>query len=100
MRFLERTPVRVAAFAVALATVFALALGIGSQVGPIKEPAVADSDSHGAEEGHGMEGAEHTADLPGGVMVSQDGYTLRLAQAQISAGRSRRTRSSTRSTCT
>jgi len=31
MRFLERTPVRVAAFAVALATVFALALGIGSQ---------------------------------------------------------------------
>ena len=67
MRFLERTPVRVAAFAVALATVFALALGIGSQVGPIKAPAVAGSDSHGTEEGHGMEGAEHTADLPGGT---------------------------------
>ena len=89
MRFLERTPVRVAAFAVALATVFALALGIGSQVGPIKAPAVAGSDSHGTEEGHGMEGAEHTADLPGGVMVSQVGYTLRLAQAQIAAGRDR-----------
>ena len=90
MRFLERTPVRVAAFGVALATVFAFSLGIGSQVGPIQEPAVADSiDSHGAEEGHGMEGAKQTADLPGGVMVSQDGYTLRLVQAQIPAGRDR-----------
>ena len=83
MRLLERTPVRIAAFAVALVTVFAVALGIGARVGPVEEPAAAES-THGHD--HGTGGTKHAADLPGGVMVSQDGYTLRLTQAQVPAG--------------
>ena len=46
MRLLERTPVRIAAFAVALVAVYAVALGIGTRVGPVEEPATADS-THG-----------------------------------------------------
>ena len=86
MRLLERTPVRIAAFAVALVAVYAVALGIGTRVGPVEEPAAAES-THGHD--HGTGGTRHAADLPGGVMVSQDGYTLRLTQAQVPAGRDR-----------
>jgi hypothetical protein len=84
---LDRTPVRAAAFVVALAAVFTVALGVGSRFGSLDAPAAAASGH-----GHGeMSGADHAAasDVPGGVMVSQDGYTLRLAQAERPAGRDR-----------
>ena len=90
MSLFDRTPVRVAAFVVALAVVFAVALALGSRVGPLDAPAAADAGhGHGAEDSHDVGSGEHAAEVPGGVMVSQDGYTLHLAQSQRPAGRDR-----------
>jgi hypothetical protein len=86
------TPSRVAAFAGGLAAVFAAALGVGTLTGPV----VATGTSSTAEPaGHGTdhagsssttEGTAEEAHLPGGLMVSQDGYTLDLAQRELPAG--------------
>jgi hypothetical protein len=79
------TTTRVGAFLVALAAVFALALGAGSLVGPTDASApVAAHDAHAT---HGDEPAGHSEALPGGLMVSQDGYTLDLAARQVGPGR-------------
>jgi hypothetical protein len=90
------TPVRVAGFVAALVAVFGLALGLGAAVGPDSEPAVAaghGSDAgHGDEPGHADDADEVSADEkyaaepPGGLMVSQDGYTLALERATLPAG--------------
>ncbi len=92
MRPLDRTPVRVVAFVAALAAVFALALGIGTRVGSLEPAAASAGHGHGADEDHdqmsGTDAAVPT-DLPGGVLVSQDGYTLRLSQSERPAGRDR-----------
>lgn len=82
------TPVRVLAFLAALAAVFAIAVGVGSAVGPIDEPEPAThaGDEHDDEgTGHGDGNAEQVG-LPGGLAVSEDGYTLRLAQTTADAG--------------
>lgn len=85
---------KVAVFLVGLGVVFAAALGIGNAVGPVADEPVAHDDEHGAGnsdehgEGHGG-GTETAADIPGGLMVSQDGYTLRLADDAAAPGRDR-----------
>jgi hypothetical protein len=80
------TPTRVAAFAVGLLAVFGGAVGIGRAVGPVATagPAVTEhaGDDHGADQ---APGAEHAAHLPKGLMVSQDGYSLRLADRSLPA---------------
>ncbi|HET7690594.1 MAG TPA: hypothetical protein VFK41_09460 [Nocardioidaceae bacterium] len=74
------TPVKVAAFLAALVAAFVAAWGVGNAVDPIAtEPAATHDD------GHGDSGEESESHLPGGLMVSQDGYTLD-AQAQAAAG--------------
>ena len=74
------TPARVAAFLVGLAAVFVLALGAGSLWGPtVGTPAHDDADDHTAGFAGGHGGS--ASDLPGGLMRSQDGYTLDLAAA-------------------
>lgn len=92
-------PTRIGAFLVALAAVFGLALGLGSLVGPVGAPAAASHDS-GHDSGHDTDAASgdshahgtdpapsaSTVGLPGGLTVSQDGYTLRLARNRIAAG--------------
>ena len=45
-------PTRVAGFVLGLAAVFGIALAVGDQVGPVGEPAAADSD--GVHSGHGQ----------------------------------------------
>lgn len=82
------TATKVVGFVVGLAAVFALALGLGRVVGPVGEPAAAHAetgDTHGSD-GHAPEQASSAADLPGGLMVAQDGYALRLAAATAKAG--------------
>ena len=81
----------VAGFAAVLVAVFASSAGLGAAIGPEEAPEPA---AHGSEHGseheseHGSEqGAAPVAELPGGLMVSQDGYTLRLASATRPAGR-------------
>jgi hypothetical protein len=88
------TATRVTAYAASLAAAFALALGAGTLVGPVggtatpstAEPAAHDDDH--ASGGAGTTDPAATSALPGGLMVSQDGYTLDLAERQLRAGAS------------
>lgn len=82
------TPTRVVAFAGGLAAIFAAAVGVGTLTGPV---GTAGTTSEAEPAGHGPghdtdtdTGAEQAADgLPGGLMVSQDGYTLDVAARQM-----------------
>ncbi|HKX67653.1 MAG TPA: hypothetical protein VJN29_10545 [Intrasporangium sp.] len=94
------TATRIVGFVAGLAALFGLALGLGRVVGPVGEPAAAHEgaspDSHTDDSADDAAGADHGtaparaasagADVPGGLMVSQDGYGLRLASATASAG--------------
>jgi hypothetical protein len=82
------TATRAAIFVVGLGFVFAAALGIGNAVGPVVDEPVAHEDEHVADEGGSdTDGAAAPAsDIPGGLMVSQDGYTFRLADDRVGPG--------------
>jgi hypothetical protein len=95
-------PVKVAGFLVGLAVVFGAATGIGSLFDPVAEPAAAHDSGDGAHEtgddaGHGdtddQAGQTHATtddsaeEIPGGLMVSQAGYTFRLDDPSVRAGR-------------
>lgn len=78
-------PVKVAVFVTALAVVFGGALLAGRQFGPV------GNDSAGSKH-HGTGGDQASAkhdDIPGGLMISQNGYTLRLDKSQLAAGKAR-----------
>ncbi|MEU0405780.1 hypothetical protein ABZ318_37375 [Streptomyces sp. NPDC006197] len=89
------TGVKITAFAAALAATFGTAYGVGKGVGPVEEPKKAEHAGHAAQEpqkgsGHGghEEGATAAASaLPGGLQVSQDGYTLALETPTPAVGR-------------
>ncbi|MGY1983461.1 hypothetical protein [Nocardia gipuzkoensis] len=67
-------------FALGLAAVFGIALVAGSVLGPEPtEPATHDSTAHAAE------GETHSDALPGGMMATDRGYTLRLDTTQTAA---------------
>ncbi|MER5310275.1 hypothetical protein ABT034_21090 [Streptomyces sp. NPDC002773] len=87
------TGVKITAFAAALAATFGTAYGVGKGVGPVEEPKKAEHGDHAAapapskgaaadgHAGHGEGAAADTApaaNLPGGLQVSQDGYTLAM----------------------
>ena len=83
-------PTRVAGFVLGLLAVFGLALAVGTQVGPFDEPAEAHTSAH--DEGghaHGDEAQAAATEVPGGLMVSSDGYTLALRDTVGRAGRGR-----------
>ncbi len=100
------TPVKIGGFAVALAAVFALALGAGNALGPVvaEDPSAQDGHPSGhsaaqgeaaASGGHSGHGEAHHGegpdpawvdDLPGGVMISQHGYTLALDDFTLASG--------------
>ncbi|SDT00945.1 hypothetical protein SAMN04488543_2836 [Friedmanniella luteola] len=79
------TPTRVAAFVGGLAAVFAAAIGIGTLTGPVGTTSADEPAGHNA--GHADTGTteQATEDLPGGLMVSQGGYTFDLAHRELSA---------------
>ena len=78
---------RIGAFLAVLAVVFGLAWVVGTQVGPVGEPAAAHG---GHESGHTHEtGATDRAEVPGGLMVSENGYALHLADAELRPGSAR-----------
>ncbi len=92
------------AFAVGLAAVFGATLAVGSQVGPVGETAAADqmtdhADGQEADHGSGSGGAHDTrasgagrddedrgTDVPGGLQVSEGGYTFIPASPVLPAG--------------
>jgi hypothetical protein len=99
------TATKVGAFAAGVAALFAISAAAGNAVGdsvvPLADPPTThdadvhderandESNIHEAED-HGR--AEHAgrastaADIPGGLMVSQDGYTFALSQTRTAAG--------------
>jgi hypothetical protein len=83
------TPTRVAAFAAGLAAVFAAAVGVGTltgSVGVTSTSSSAEPAGHTETSGPGTTtGQANAGALPGGLMVSQDGYTLELARRQLPA---------------
>jgi len=86
------TALRLAGFGVGLLAVFGAAVGVGAAVTTAATPAApaAAAAPHGEE--HTGAGATTAASLvgaatvPGGLMVSQDGYTLALADRSLPAG--------------
>jgi hypothetical protein len=73
------TPLRLAAFGLGLIAAFGAAAGIGSAVGPVDAAAPASPMAgHGDEAAH--DAASPQAELPAGLVVSEDGYTLALEQ--------------------
>lgn len=85
------TLARLAGYVVGLVAVFAVALGAGSLWGPtVAAPEVHEEDAgHAGDAGHddGSAQAASAAHLPGGLLRSQDGYTLDLTETVASAGR-------------
>ncbi|MEU4080580.1 hypothetical protein DEJ45_15810 [Streptomyces venezuelae] len=96
------TGVKITAFAAALAATFGTAYGVGKGVGPVEEPKKAEHGDHAAAptptgsaaaDGHAGHGAQTpatgtAAELPGGLQISQDGYTLALETPVAAAGKS------------
>lgn len=91
------TAKRILGFLATVVATFTLALGIGRTVGPVGDaPSDTAGVHHGSEdpistpttrEPTGSPTAAPVADLPGGLMVSQAGYTLRMKQTQARSGR-------------
>ncbi|MEJ7834473.1 MAG: hypothetical protein WKF79_16285 [Nocardioides sp.] len=77
------TWLRVTGFLAALAAAFGVALGVGNAVGPLSAPAPAHDGGHGSE----SQAAATAIEIPGGLMVSQEGYTFRLAEEAPEPGR-------------
>ena len=79
---------RIGAFVAMLAVVFGLAWVVGTQVGPVGEPAAVHSEAH--ESGHShVTAAVDRAEVPGGLMVAQNGYALELADTEVQPGSGR-----------
>jgi hypothetical protein len=93
------TPTTVGAFVVGLAGVFAATYGIGHAVGPVGDPPASHAtgghmpDQSPSPDPHAThaEPAEPTdaPEIPGGLTISQDGYTLDLLTDTAQPGRSR-----------
>lgn len=86
------TTARIAAFAVGLLVAFAAAWGAGAAVAPVLDEPVASHDMGDESEGEAhTDDAPHAAEeathLPGGLLVSQDGYTLELPGTTQRPGR-------------
>ncbi len=92
------TPARVALFVTALALVFGTAWGVGrlaeDRVGPVEVA----TDTHAGDDGHAEEaaagesagpasGTASAARVPGGLQVSESGYTLDLPARGLTPGR-------------
>ncbi|MEV6157048.1 hypothetical protein AB0L53_42575 [Nonomuraea sp. NPDC052129] len=85
------TAAKLGSYVVGLAVVFGGALGVGKAVGPVGTPPAKDhsamamptasaSAGHG---GHATEQAQVKDDTPGGLQVSENGYTLNPLTAMI-----------------
>ena len=73
-------------FGVLLAVVFAGALGIGRAVDPVAEPAATSHAAMATDHGDMADAGGSQVSFPKGLLVSQDGYTLRLDATTATAG--------------
>ncbi|MCT2542068.1 hypothetical protein [Streptomyces atratus] len=78
---------RITAFAAALAATFGTAYGVGRSVDPLVAAEDRPAQQHGGHGGGEEGGAEPAADhAPGGLQISEGGYTLDLATPTVRAG--------------
>ncbi|MFB6614983.1 hypothetical protein ACFCV9_12330 [Streptomyces sp. NPDC056367] len=88
------TGLRITAFAAALTAAFGTAYGVGKGVGPTGTPERAEHSGHSARggtpggggDGHGGHQEAAQASAPGGLQVSDAGYTLSLDTRQVGPG--------------
>lgn len=84
------TPLKLGAFGTALAAVFATAYGVGGAVGPDTAPAPAEhAAAHDSDRDPGATspaGETSGGETPGGLQVSERGYTLSLERQRIAPG--------------
>ncbi|MER7672422.1 hypothetical protein ABTY61_28735 [Kitasatospora sp. NPDC096128] len=84
------TALRITTFTAGLAAAFGLALGVGHATGTgpaAPEPAAAHAGHTGHDAGHDSGGEPAAADhLPGGLQVSERGYTLSVEHPFVTAG--------------
>ena len=92
------TGTKLAGFGAGVAAFFAGAFGIGAAAGPLDVSSSGQMADHGTDASHGSNdsgsGSEHTSqehgggeagaeEPPGGLMISQDGYTLDLTGSEL-----------------
>ncbi|GAA2771974.1 hypothetical protein GCM10010521_57440 [Streptomyces rameus] len=81
------TGLRITVFAAALAATFGTAFGVGGSVGELSPaPKSAAHDGHAAAGHEQTSGGHEAAVSPGGLQVSQAGYTLDLKTPLLEAG--------------
>ncbi|MEQ7845737.1 hypothetical protein [Nocardioides kribbensis] len=80
------TATKVSGFLVALAALFGLAIGAGNAVGPVGGTTSVDHDAGRSSKETDPASTPADAELPGGLMVSQDGYLFALDQPVARAG--------------
>ncbi len=82
-------PTRLAAFGLGLVAVFGAAVGVGRLAGPVAaDPPPAHDAGHPAAAAPGEPGEPGAVEVPGGLQVSERGYTLALSAPTAAAGRS------------
>ena len=84
-------PQKIAGFTLGLAVVFAAAFGVGATLGPDGGVTAESTQAHDSMSAVGQDatGEEKNApayELPGGLMSTENGYTLELAQTRVNAG--------------
>ncbi|OLT47574.1 hypothetical protein BJF85_15510 [Saccharomonospora sp. CUA-673] len=81
-----KTPVKLGTYVVAVAAAAALAFGVGSAVGPVAQET---GTHHGEDQDAAAEHGTHTEGQdsdPGGLQVSEHGYTLQLETTTFDPG--------------
>lgn len=84
------TSTKAAGFVGALVAVFGASLGVGNAIGPdasSSDGPAASHESHDSKSAPAPAASADATDSPGGLMISQQGYTLELTQTQAQAGR-------------
>ncbi len=83
-----KTPIKLAGFGVGLAVAFAAAMGAGSALGsPVRsEPTPHDMADGARDQADEMDGTGVAQELPGGLMVAQNGYRLTITDDALAAG--------------
>lgn len=80
------TPTKLGAYALGLAVIFAGAAGVGNIAGP--DPATAKTSGHSAHGGGAETEAAAAPAVPGGLQISQGGYTLVPRTTAVTPGKS------------
>jgi hypothetical protein len=78
--------VKIGAFAAALAATFGTAYGVGNAVDPVSSDGGEKASAHGTHTPGATTEARTEPPSPGGLQISEDGYTLDLETTRVAAG--------------